>query len=60
MAFVTGLSETCQYNTYMCCFTGKNGNAMVDDNTDVCRVLDYTEEGDSLEFKNDDEGNVYW
>ncbi|CBJ26856.1 conserved unknown protein [Ectocarpus siliculosus] len=53
------LPETCEWNTYMCCWTGHDGSGGMYGNTDVCRVLDYPEEGDVLELPRDDEGPVY-
>ena len=50
--------DTCAYNTYMCCWTENDGNGM-EDNTDVCRVLDSPEIGDSREFPGDTEGEVH-
>lgn len=54
------LPETCEWNTYMCCWTGHDGQETMYGNTDICRVLDYPEEGDVLEMPRDDEGPVYW
>ena len=54
------LPETCEWNTYMCCWTGHDGPVEMYDNADVCRVLDYPEEGDVLELPRDSEGPVYW
>ncbi|CAM9859592.1 unnamed protein product [Pylaiella littoralis] len=53
------LPETCEWNTYMCCWTGHDGQETMYGNTDICRVLDYPEEGDVLEMPRDDEGPVY-
>ncbi|CAM9616366.1 unnamed protein product [Scytosiphon promiscuus] len=53
------LPETCEWNTYMCCWTGHDGPKGMYDTSDVCRVLDYPEEGDDLELPRDDEGPVY-
>ncbi|CAN0085600.1 unnamed protein product [Ectocarpus sp. 8 AP-2014] len=55
----TILPETCEWNTYMCCWTGHDGSKGMYGNADVCRVLDYPEEGDVLELPRDDEGPVY-
>ncbi|CAN0038717.1 unnamed protein product [Hapterophycus canaliculatus] len=49
----------CEWNTYMCCWTGHDGGMDMYGNADVCRVLDYPEEGDVLELPRDDEGPVY-
>lgn len=46
---------SCEWNTFMCCWTGN-----VTTTSDVCRVLDYPEEGGVLEMPRDDEGNVSW
>lgn len=54
------LPEMCEWNTYMCCWTGNDGPDGMTSNTDVCRVWDYPEEGNSLEFPRDSEGSVYW
>lgn len=54
------LPETCEYNTYMCCWTGHDGGVEMYGNADVCRVLDYPQEGEVLEMPRDDEGPVYW
>ena len=54
------LAETCEGNTYMCCWTGHDGGGAMYANADVCRVLDYPDEGDVLELPRDDEGPVYW
>ena len=54
------LAETCEWNTYMCCWTGHDGQGTMYANADVCRVLDYPDEGDVLEMPRDDEGPVYW
>ena len=54
------LDGTCEYNTYMCCWTGHDGQATMYGNADVCRVMDYPEAGDVLELPRDDEGPVYW
>ncbi|CBJ49226.1 conserved unknown protein [Ectocarpus siliculosus] len=53
------LPEMCEWNTYMCCWTGNDGPDGMTSNTDVCRVWDYPEEGNSLEFPRDSEGSVY-
>ncbi|CAM9604682.1 unnamed protein product [Ectocarpus fasciculatus] len=53
------LPEMCEWNTYMCCWTGNDGPDGMTGNTDVCRVVDYPEEGNSLEFPRDSEGSVY-
>ncbi|CAB1102459.1 unnamed protein product [Ectocarpus sp. CCAP 1310/34] len=55
----TILPETCEWNTYMCCWTGHDGSKGMYGNADVCRVLNYPEEGDVLELPRDDEGPVY-
>ncbi|CAM9859661.1 unnamed protein product [Pylaiella littoralis] len=55
----TLLPEICEWNTYMCCWTGHDGQGSMYGNADVCRVLDYPEEGDVLELPRDDEGPVY-
>lgn len=39
----------------MCCWTG---NVTV--TSDVCRVLDYPDEGGVVEYPRDSEGNVSW
>ena len=52
------LDDTCAYNTYMCCWTKNDGDGMVD-NTDVCRVLDSDDVGDTREFPGDSEGEVH-
>lgn len=44
----------------MCCWTGNDGADGMTANSDVCRVLDYPEEGDSFEMPRDSEGSVYW
>ena len=54
------LDSTCEWNTYMCCWTGHDGQGTMYANADVCRVLDYPDEGDVLEMPRDDEGPVYW
>eukprot|EP00752_Nemacystus_decipiens_P012631 g11187.t1 len=53
------LPEMCEYNTYMCCWTGHDGQDPMYGNTDVCRVFDYPDEGNDLEFPRDSEGPVY-
>ena len=50
----------CEFNTYMCCWTGHDGQETMYGNADVCRVFDYPEEGNDLEFPRDSEGPVYW
>ena len=55
---VSLVEDTCAYNTYMCCWTENDDNAM-EDNTDVCRVLDSPAVGDSREFPGDSEGDVH-
>ena len=42
----------------MCCWTENDNNAM-QDNTDVCRVLDSPDVGDTREFPGDAEGDVH-
>ena len=54
------LDSTCEWNTYMCCWTGHDGQATMYGNADVCRVFDYPEAGNDLELPRDDEGPVYW
>lgn len=54
------LPESCEWNIYMCCRTGHDGSEEMMGNSDVCRVLDYPEEGGDLELPRDDEGAVYW
>ena len=54
------LPEMCEFNTYMCCWTGHDGQETMYGNADVCRVFDYPEEGNDLEFPRDSEGPVYW
>lgn len=46
---------SCEWNTFMCCWTG---NVTV--TSDVCRVLDYPDEGSVVEYPRDSEGNVSW
>lgn len=47
------LKRSCDYDTYMCCWSGKT------DNTDVCRVPNSSlMRGDILEMPNDSEGSV--
>ncbi|CAM9556356.1 unnamed protein product [Ectocarpus fasciculatus] len=53
------LDETCEWDTYMCCWTANDGADGMTANSDVCRVLDYPEDGDSLEMPRDSEGSVY-
>eukprot|EP00903_Cladosiphon_okamuranus_P018127 g16682.t1 len=53
------LDSTCEWNTYMCCWTGHDGQATMYGNADVCHVMDYPEAGDVLELPRDDEGPVY-
>lgn len=50
--------RSCEYNTYMCCWDENSNNAM-QDNTDVCRVLDYPGIGDTVEYPGDSEGDVH-
>ena len=52
------IEGTCAYNTFMCCWTENNANAM-DDNTDVCRVLDTPNSSGTREFPGDTEGDVH-
>ena len=54
------IAESCEWNTYMCCWTGYDGEGDMVGSSDVCRVFDYPEEGDVLELPRDDEGPVYW
>ena len=54
------LPETCEWNTYMCCWTAHDGPGIEVANSDVCRVTDYPEAGDVLEMPRDAEGPVYW
>ena len=49
---------TCAYNSFMCCWTENKTNAM-DDNTDVCQVLDSPNVDNTLEFPGDTEGEVH-
>eukprot|EP00752_Nemacystus_decipiens_P013910 g12347.t1 len=53
------LDGTCEWNTYMCCWTSHDGQGTFYGNSDVCRVMDYPNEGDVLEMPRDDEGPVY-
>eukprot|EP00903_Cladosiphon_okamuranus_P016615 g15327.t1 len=53
------LGGTCEWNTYMCCWTGNDGGQEMMASSDVCRVMDYPEAGDVLELPRDDEGSVY-
>ncbi|CAM9604750.1 unnamed protein product [Ectocarpus fasciculatus] len=46
------LDGTCEWNTYMCCFTNQDGGEEVTANTDVCRM-------DSVEMPGESEGSVY-
>lgn len=56
----TLLESTCEWNTYMCCWTGTDAAEGLTDNSDICRVLDYPAAGDVLELPRDDEGPTYW
>ena len=58
-ASVKSLTEdACEYNTYMCCWTENDGNGM-EDNTDVCRVLDSPSDGETREYPGESEGEVH-
>ena len=48
--------EACEYNTYMCCWTENDGQGM-EDNTDVCRVIE--EAGEVIEYPGETEGDVH-
>lgn len=48
---------SCEWNTFMCCWTSGEGMAST---SDVCRVLDYPGEGDVVEMPRDSEGPVDW
>ncbi|CAB1119358.1 unnamed protein product [Ectocarpus sp. CCAP 1310/34] len=52
------LDSTCEWDPYMCCWTGNDGADGMTANSDVCRVLDYPEEGDSFEMPRESEGFV--
>ena len=52
------IQGTCAFNTFMCCWTENDADGM-EDNTDVCRVLDSPEVGDTREFPGDTEGEVH-
>ena len=54
------LVESCEWNTFMCCWTENDGPSGMQSNSDACRVLDYPEAGQVLELPRDDEGQVYW
>ena len=49
------IQDVCEYNTYMCCWTENDGNGM-EDNTDVCRVLDSPDVGETREYPGESEG----
>ena len=51
------LERTCDWNVFMCCWSD---HGSLEGFTDVCRVLDYPEAGETLEFPRDEEGAVYW
>eukprot|EP00752_Nemacystus_decipiens_P012630 g11186.t1 len=53
------LDGSCEWNTYMCCWTGYDGPEAMISSSDVCRVMDYPEEGDVFEMPRDAEGPVY-
>eukprot|EP00752_Nemacystus_decipiens_P012856 g11383.t1 len=53
------LQSTCEWNTYMCCWTSSDEPGGITGNSDICRVLDYPAEGDVVEFPRDDEGPTY-
>ena len=56
-AVVEAVLETCAYNTYMCCWTQNDEG--VEDNTDVCRVVDSPSVGQTTEYPGDSEGSTY-
>ena len=53
---VREILDSCEYNTYMCCWTENEGQGM-QDNTDVCRVID--ESGEITEYPGESEGDVH-
>lgn len=53
---VRAVLDECEYNTYMCCWTENDGEGM-QDNTDVCHVID--EFGEITEYPGESEGDVH-
>lgn len=54
------IEGSCASNTFMCCWTANDGAGGMVANSDVCRVLDYPDEGSVVEMPRDVEGPVYW
>lgn len=52
------VDDACEYNTYMCCWDENNARGM-QDNTDVCRVVDKPRVGGTLEFPGESEGDIH-
>ena len=56
----SSLPASCEWNTYVCCWTGSDGPGGMDENADICRVMDYPSLGEVLEMPGDAEGPAYW